>query len=158
MQKWVTRRAFLWHALLIIIVPGCLIAGWWQLDRAMSGNGLSWAYTFEWPIFAVLAVVGWWQLIHEAPEEVQARKEERLRRAKQIGPPTADPIPAPTRLMLTTTTGPGLLPGPGSEGATEIEESKIEAAAAALDRYNDYLASLKDKGKAKTWRNPQGLP
>ncbi len=158
MKKWVTRRAFLWHALLVVIVPGCLLAGRWQLDRATGGNGLSWAYTFEWPIFAVIAVIGWWQLIHEAPEEVLARKDERLRRAKQVGPPTPDPIPAPTRLMLTTTTGPGLAPGPGSETATEIEETKIEAAAAALDRYNEYLASLSEKGKAKTWRNPQGRP
>lgn len=153
-----TRRAFLWHALLLVIVPACLIAGWWQLSRAEGGNGLSWAYTFEWPIFAALAVVGWWQLINEAPEEVDARKEERVRRAKQVGPPTPDPIPAPTRLMLTTTTGPGMAPGPGSEGATEIEESKIEAAAASLDRYNEYLASLAERGRAKTWRNPQGRP
>jgi hypothetical protein len=157
-KKWLSRRALLWHFLLVVIVPTCLIAGWWQLHRAEGGNGLSWAYTFEWPIFAVIACVGWWQLIHEEPEEVEARKEERIRRAKQVGPPTPDPIPAPTRLMLTTTTGPGMAPGPGSEGATEIEESMIEAAAASLDRYNEYLASLSERGKAKTWRNPQGRP
>jgi hypothetical protein len=149
------------HALLLIIVPTCLIAGWWQLNRATGGNTLSWAYTFEWPIFAIIAIIGWWQLIHEEPEEVDARKEERLRRAKQVGPPTPDPIPEPIRLMLTTTTGPGLAPGPDSASATEIEESDIqsvEAAAASLDRYNEYLASLAERGKAKTWRNPQGRP
>ena len=29
--------------------------GDWQFHRAESGNALSWAYTFEWPIFAVFA-------------------------------------------------------------------------------------------------------
>lgn len=24
----------------------------WQVDRALSGNTLSWAYVFEWPLFA----------------------------------------------------------------------------------------------------------
>ena len=42
----------------------------------MSGNTLSYAYSVEWPIFAVIAVIGWWQLIHEDPAEVVARKVE----------------------------------------------------------------------------------
>ena len=33
--------------------------GDWQLRRALSGNGLSWAYTFEWPLFAIFAVYFW---------------------------------------------------------------------------------------------------
>lgn len=51
----------------------CLIAGWWQLHQALRGNGLSWAYTVEWPIFAVIAIVAWWHLIHEDPAERAAR-------------------------------------------------------------------------------------
>ena len=160
-QRWLSKRAVVFHLLLAVIVPGCMIAGWWQLQRATGGNTLSWAYTFEWPIFAVLAVVGWWQLIHEDPADVQARRDERARRAKEVGPPTMAPVPAPERLMLTTSTGPGLAAGPGSASATVVEETdvqSVEEAAAALDAYNEYLASLATKGKAKTWRNPQGLP
>jgi hypothetical protein len=33
--------------------------GDWQLHRAEVGNELSWAYTFEWPLFAVLGAVFW---------------------------------------------------------------------------------------------------
>jgi hypothetical protein len=160
-RRWFSGRAFVFHLLLVIIVPGCLIAGWWQLGRATGGNGLSWAYTFEWPIFAVIACVGWWQMIHEDPADVVARKEERIRRAKQVGPPTPEPIPAPEYLMLTTKAGPGMAAGPGSEGALLIEEAEVqsvEQAAVALDAYNEYLATLASKGKAKTWRNPQGRP
>jgi hypothetical protein len=33
--------------------------GYWQLHRAESGNELSWAYTFEWPLFASFGVYFW---------------------------------------------------------------------------------------------------
>lgn len=48
-----------------MVVPGCLALGWWQLMRALGGNTLSWAYVFEWPIFAGYAVFMWWKLTHE---------------------------------------------------------------------------------------------
>ena len=49
-------------------MPGFLALGWWQLTRAISGNDLSWAYVFEWPLFAGYAVYMWWKLTHdEAP-------------------------------------------------------------------------------------------
>ncbi len=46
-----------WHALMVVSVLGMLALGNWQLHRAEAGNGLSWAYTFEWPIFAGFAIV-----------------------------------------------------------------------------------------------------
>jgi hypothetical protein len=33
--------------------------GDWQLRRAEGGNELSWAYTFEWPLFAIFGVYFW---------------------------------------------------------------------------------------------------
>ena len=39
--------------------------GWWQYHRALGGNGLSWAYTFEWPLFAGFAVVFWARTIRD---------------------------------------------------------------------------------------------
>lgn len=59
------------------MAPGCGFAGWWQATRALAGNALSWVYSVEWPIFALIAVAGWWQLVHESPEEYQARKRPR---------------------------------------------------------------------------------
>src|ERR1700749_4278377 len=44
---------------------GMLALGYWQLRRAEDGNALSWAYTFEWPIFAVFAVVFWAKTIRD---------------------------------------------------------------------------------------------
>jgi hypothetical protein len=36
-----------------------LLLGDWQFHRAESGNALSWAYTFEWPIFTIFVLVFW---------------------------------------------------------------------------------------------------
>jgi hypothetical protein len=72
-RRWTGSRALGLHALLVLFGPGCLIAGWWQLHQALAGNTLSWAYTFEWPCFAVIATVAWWHLIHEDPIQRQIR-------------------------------------------------------------------------------------
>lgn len=74
-QRWFSRRALLLHLTVALVAPGCLVAAWWQATRALSGNGLSWFYSVEWPVFAVLAVVAWWHLIHEDPEAYKARKQ-----------------------------------------------------------------------------------
>ncbi len=54
-----------WHALMVASVAGMLALGDWQLRRAVSGNALSWAYTFEWPIFAGFAIVFWAKTIKD---------------------------------------------------------------------------------------------
>jgi hypothetical protein len=92
LRKWFTKRALLWHLLLSIIVPGCLIAAWWQVHRAMQGNTLSYGYSVEWPIFAIVAIIGWWQLIHEDPADVEARKEERRNRSKPVFVPATEDL------------------------------------------------------------------
>jgi hypothetical protein len=66
--KWFSRRALLLHAMTLLVVAACLALGWWQLERALSGNTLSWVYTFEWPFFAGYAVYMWWRLLHEGTE------------------------------------------------------------------------------------------
>ena len=48
-----------WHAFAVLAAAGMLWLGDWQLHRAEAGNELSWAYTFEWPLFAVLGAVFW---------------------------------------------------------------------------------------------------
>ena len=57
------------HLSLVVSVPLCLAAGWWQVHRAESGNTLSYGYAVEWPLLAVAAVYFWWHLIHLEPGE-----------------------------------------------------------------------------------------
>ena len=58
--KWLA-----WHAFAVLAAAGMLWLGDWQLHRAESGNELSWAYTFEWPLFAVLGAVFWVKTLKE---------------------------------------------------------------------------------------------
>ncbi len=67
--EWFSRHGFFLHAVVLFVVSGCVIAAWWQTSRALGGNSLSWAYAFEWPCFAVYAVVLWWKLLHDEPTE-----------------------------------------------------------------------------------------
>jgi DNA-binding transcriptional regulator of glucitol operon len=52
-------RWLAWHSFVWIATVGMLFLGDWQLHRAESGNELSWAYTFEWPLFAAFTVYFW---------------------------------------------------------------------------------------------------
>jgi len=74
------------HLLAILWIGGCIVAGWWQISRALDGNGLSYLYAVEWPIFAVAGTIGWWALLHTAPATPEQRAErsalEEQRRAR----------------------------------------------------------------------------
>ena len=48
-----------WHLLMVVSFWGMLWLGDWQFHRAEGGNALSWAYTFEWPIFTIFGVIFW---------------------------------------------------------------------------------------------------
>jgi hypothetical protein len=52
-------RWLAWHGFAVLAAAGMLYLGYWQLHRAESGNELSWAYTFEWPLFAIFGVYFW---------------------------------------------------------------------------------------------------
>jgi hypothetical protein len=58
-------RWLAWHLFVAAAFGGMLWLGDWQYRRAMGGNGLSWAYTFEWPLFAVFALVFWGRTIRD---------------------------------------------------------------------------------------------
>ena len=61
----ITPKWLAWHLVMAGSVISMLLLGNWQLHRDVSGNALSWAYTFEWPIFAVFAVVFWAKTIRD---------------------------------------------------------------------------------------------
>ncbi len=101
-SRWFSRRALLLHLEVVIVAPGCAVAGWWQATRALAGNALSWVYSVEWPIFALLAIAGWWHLLHEDPAAYRARKSG------------SDPRPGPPSGPAAGTAGVG----PGRAGTT----------------------------------------
>src|SRR5262249_46393495 len=75
-QVWrflITPRWLGWHALMVVAFCGMLWLGNWQFRRAMAGNGLSWAYTFEWPLFAGFGLVFWARTIRDEFRERSGR-------------------------------------------------------------------------------------
>ena len=108
-----------WHAFVILSVVGMLWLGNWQLRRAEAGNALSWAYTFEWPLFAIFAVVFWAKTIRD---EVHPPAEATPRDAVAL--PGGIPAPPPG--------SPRLAGGDGEPGEDDGE----------LAAYNAYLARL----------------
>ncbi|MGH9105992.1 MAG: hypothetical protein ACRDZX_09175 [Acidimicrobiales bacterium] len=130
-SRWLTRRAFALHFLLVTVVPACLLAGWWQVHRALSGNLLSYFYSIEWPIFGVLGVIAWWQLVHDD------------RTGVTDGPRQA-PEPALDDEAKASSSPPLVW-----DKALETPE---------LIAYNSYLHTLAAGRARKTWRNPRGLP
>jgi hypothetical protein len=56
---------------LVVGLPGCLLAGWIELTRALDGHQIAWVYAFEWPFFAVVGTYIWWRTWH--PPAIEGR-------------------------------------------------------------------------------------
>jgi DNA-binding transcriptional regulator of glucitol operon len=110
-----------WHLLMVVSFWGMLWLGDWQFHRALSGNALSWAYTFEWPLFAGFAVVFWAKTI---------RDEFRIRRGE---------MPDPNAVAAEAENLPAGIPAAvqGVQGGVPGEDEDEE-----LSAYNAYLARL----------------
>lgn len=122
-----------WHVLMVVAFWGMLWLGDWQLHRALGGNALSWAYTFEWPLFACFSVVFWAKTI---------RDEFRIRRA---GAASGEALTAAERAEAGDT---GTLPtGIGIQQVEQPADDADDADDAELAQYNAYLARLNDQVK-----------
>ena len=123
-ERWLSRRAIGLHIAVIVFVPGCGLAAWWQITRATDGNGLSYLYAVEWPIFAILSAYFWWMFIHTDYENVGLKGMRKHAAEVAATAPVAPPSPAPPVL---------------DDGDPE------------LAAYNARLAALAAEGP-KTWR------
>ena len=140
------RGALSVHLAALVVVPGCLALGWWQVTRALDGNTLSWVYSVEWPFFAAYALYMWWKLIHEEPVP------SPWRRRSGLGPPgpEAPPAPAPAGGVGEEGSAPGPANGP-APGAADPPIGAPGTDEDELDRYNRYLEALHASGRRKRW-------
>ncbi len=129
----------------LIFVPGCAVAAWWQVTRAADGNQLSYLYMVMWPIFGLLGLFFWWLLVHTDYDTVGLKGM----RNRETSPQTS----------------PSLSPSPSPHGEPAASAAVTPEAAAppiaedldpALASYNARLAELAKEG-AKTWRRPERI-
>ena len=72
-MKSVAKRILGIHLGLLLAEAICVSAFLVEIHRARQGNTLSWAYVFEWPIFAVYAIYIWRKLIREERQPSEPR-------------------------------------------------------------------------------------
>lgn len=111
------------HGALAVWAPGCLLAGWWQATRAFDGNALSYLYSVEWPVLAVLGGIAWWNFVHDDPDSVGSRG---------------------LRLRMRQS--------PSVDGTAEASQQWDDSGDPEMAAYNEYLARLAASGERKTWR------
>ena len=56
------------HVTLLIGLALCSAAFIFEIQRALGGNALSWAYVFEWPLLGAFAIYMWWKVLHPDDE------------------------------------------------------------------------------------------
>ena len=115
-----------WHAFAVVAFWGMFWLGDWQLHRALAGNALSWAYTFEWPIFALMGAVFWGKTIRD---EIRVRSGQ----ARSAAAPDL----------------PGGATGPDGTTMAGSTSGEIELYDPELAAYNAYLARLNRKAESR---------
>ncbi len=169
-RRYFTSRCIALHVTLLVLLPAFALLTKWQLSRALGGNTLSWAYTFEWPLFAGYAVYVWWSLVHD---NVNGRNERwpvahgQGDRAPNGGsspdgdgdgsmavggrskPPHLEPGWALTggrERNVAIAAATAVDPERGTSGERYAEQTPEEAA--QLAAYNRYLSELAEADKA----------
>ena len=123
-----TPRWLSWHLFAVVAFFGMWWLGDWQFRRAMAGNGLSWAYTFEWPVFAIFGAVFWVKTVRDELHPVQpAPPKDIVLPAGVDGSGQADSVPVMA----------------GSRAAVDDDDEPDPE----HDEYNAYLAMLNKEVK-----------
>jgi DNA-binding transcriptional regulator of glucitol operon len=139
-ERWLSRRAVSLHVAVIVFVPGCAIAAWWQVTRAQDGNQLSYLYSVMWPVFGILGLYFWWMLIHTDYETVGLKGMRRQQ---------AEAVDGAGTVGETTSPLPATMHSEASTPATTPEDAELAA-------YNARLAELAAQGP-KTWRTRESV-
>jgi hypothetical protein len=179
-ERWLSRRALFLHVGCLLFVPFCIAATWWQITRAEDGNGLSYLYTFEWPVFAIVGIYFWWQFLHTDYETVGLkgmRNQSTEAPTSEVATDTASDsdsdsarhlVPAASSATVASATPATPLssagPSTSAEPATSISPATppsppsrptaLEDEDPDLAAYNARLAALSNSG-GKTWRKPE---
>jgi hypothetical protein len=138
-QRWLSGRAVSLHVAVLVFVPGCALAAWWQINRAEDGNQLSYLYSVMWPVFGILALLFWWMLIHTDYESVGLKGTRRQMQAADAAQASGE---------ATSSSSPIVDPEAPAAAAADVDQE--------LAAYNARLAELAARGP-KTWRHGESV-
>lgn len=124
MRRVLTGKWLAVHLGALLLMAVFLGLAYWQLLRAEGGNGRSFGYALEWPVFAVILTFLWVKAIRDelrkTPEQIRVEAEA----ARAVAPPVDDGLPESLRRNRKP------LPAVSEEDDAE------------LAAYNRYLADL----------------
>jgi DNA-binding transcriptional regulator of glucitol operon len=133
-------RWLAWHSFVWIATVGMFFLGDWQLHRAESGNELSWAYTFEWPLFALFTVYFWIKSLRDelrTDGAAVSAESESGRAAAGAGDPEFTPTAAGSGVTATTSTpGPTASAGTSAADAASVPTARSAAAGRRADTWD----------------------
>jgi hypothetical protein len=144
-------RWLAWHSIVWVATVGMFFLGDWQLHRAESGNELSWAYTFEWPLFAIFTVFFWIKSLRDELRDggsaASAGSESGRVDARPAG--TAFPAAAADSGVAATVSAAVTISAPAvNAGAAEAGAAPAERTATAGRRADTWDATSWD---ATSW-------
>jgi hypothetical protein len=120
-------RWILGHLFVLAAAYTCLRLGGWQLGKAhLTAAALNWGYAFQWPLFAVCFLIGWWRMLL-----LESRRLDDLEREGPPEEPAGEPPPAPA---------------PPPKAVQPADEDDAEGR--QLAAYNRMLAALAAKDSA----------
>jgi hypothetical protein len=126
-------RWILGHLLVVAAALTCIRLADWQLSRAHITEALqNWGYAFQWPLFSVFFLIGWWRMLR-----LESIRLDELEAARaQDGPDCPDgpdeaAVPAPVADI--------------PRGPAEPEDEQLAA-------YNRMLAALAARDEARDRR------
>lgn len=117
LRRWFSPKSILLHIAVLVAAGGCAWLCDWQYHRAIGGNGLSWAYVFEWPFFGCCAIYLWWDMIHHPEKRAPVMWATSRRVSAAAG--TLDAPTAPEQRVSAPLSGGanGVLPAPAGPPA-----------------------------------------
>lgn len=138
MRRFVfTPRWILGHLFVLAAAYTCLRLGGWQLGKAhLTAAALNWGYAFQWPLFAICFLVGWWRML--------LLESRRLDDLERVDPPD-EPSPA---TVPPRAAAPVASIEPDAGGADE----ELDAEDRDLAAYNRMLAALAAQDEARDRR------
>lgn len=103
-------RWILGHLLVVVAALTCIRLADWQLSRAHITEALqNWGYAFQWPLFSVFFLIGWWRMLRLESirlDELEAEEAADVKAAELAADDVEGETPSETEAVAPAVSGP----------------------------------------------------